>query len=105
MTELLSPPKIAKELKVSPDTVRGWIKSGALAAVNLGVAKKKPRRRVSRDSTTAAAIQAAAWRYPVLQVAIRPTTSPPSVRPHPRQIVFHRPRHLVSEKERHETTH
>jgi excisionase family DNA binding protein len=53
MTELLSPPKIAKELKVSPDTVRGWIKSGALAAVNLGVAKKKPRRRVSRDSLNA----------------------------------------------------
>lgn len=32
----LTPPEVAKRLRVSPETVIGWIKSGELAAINSG---------------------------------------------------------------------
>lgn len=42
---------IARILHVSRDTVRGWIGSGALLAINVGVSK--PRYRVSQDDLDA----------------------------------------------------
>ncbi len=47
---LLTPPDVARMLRVSPDSVRTWIRSGKLKAVNLGDGLKKPRYRVTRDS-------------------------------------------------------
>jgi excisionase family DNA binding protein len=38
---------IARILHVSRDTVRGWIGSGALSAINVG--SQKPRYRVSQE--------------------------------------------------------
>lgn len=47
--ELLTPPQIARELKVSPDTVRGWIRDGLLQSAIIGKkTSKRTRRRVLR---------------------------------------------------------
>ncbi len=34
--EVLSVEQVARELKVNPETVRGWIRSGELVAIDLG---------------------------------------------------------------------
>ena len=47
----LTPPQVAKRLGVSPDAVRGWIRSGELKATNTADPKKKrPRYRVTPDA-------------------------------------------------------
>jgi len=48
-SEMLTPPEVAKRYGVSPDTVRGWIASGVLRAVNVGKGKR-PRYRVPVDA-------------------------------------------------------
>lgn len=44
----LTPPEIARLLRVSPDKVAAWIRSGRLRATNVGAASR-PRWRVSRE--------------------------------------------------------
>jgi excisionase family DNA binding protein len=47
----LTPPEIAKELRVSPDKIRAWIERGELPAFN--VANRvggRPRWRVAREA-------------------------------------------------------
>ena len=46
---LLTPPQVAKRYGVSPDTVRGWITSGVLRAVNVGKGTR-PRYRITADA-------------------------------------------------------
>lgn len=50
MHAYMTPPEIAKLLRVSPDKILGWIRSGRLKAVNLGNGYCRPRYRVSRES-------------------------------------------------------
>lgn len=45
----LTPPEIAKLLRVSPEKVLGWIRRGKLKAVNVGDGFR-PRYRVSREN-------------------------------------------------------
>jgi excisionase family DNA binding protein len=45
----LTPPEIAKILRVSPEKVLGWIRRGELIAVNLGNGTFRPRYRISRE--------------------------------------------------------
>lgn len=46
----LTPTEIAKLLKVSPETVIGWIRKGELLGVNVGSGTRRARFRVSRES-------------------------------------------------------
>jgi excisionase family DNA binding protein len=46
----LTPPEVAKQLGVSADTVRGWISSGALKAVNVAGPGKRPSHLISPDA-------------------------------------------------------
>ncbi|MFU7558774.1 helix-turn-helix domain-containing protein [Stieleria sp. JC731] len=46
----LTPSEIAKLLKVSPETVIGWIRNGELRAVNVGSGTRRSRFRVSREN-------------------------------------------------------
>ena len=48
----LTPPGVAKLLRVSPDKVHGWIRRGDLKAVNVGNGFR-PRYRVSRANLDA----------------------------------------------------
>ena len=48
-SDMLTPPQVARRYGVSPDTVRGWIASGKLQAVNVGRGTR-PRYRVSVDA-------------------------------------------------------
>ncbi|GEM_PF-1223890 len=48
-SDLLTPPQVAQRYGVSPDTVRGWIASGQLPAVNVGKGSR-PRFRISADA-------------------------------------------------------
>lgn len=48
--ETLTPPQIAKQLSVSPDTVGGWIRKGELRASNLNKRGKRPRWVVERSA-------------------------------------------------------
>lgn len=46
-----TPPEIAKLLRVSPDTVRGWIRSGELKASDLSATRGgRPSFRINEDS-------------------------------------------------------
>jgi excisionase family DNA binding protein len=47
--DMLTPPAVAKLYGVSADTVRAWIVSGELLAVNVAKAKR-PRYRISKDA-------------------------------------------------------
>jgi hypothetical protein len=47
--EFLTPPQVGALYGVSPDTVRGWIRSGVLQAVNIARGNR-PRYRVTRDA-------------------------------------------------------
>jgi excisionase family DNA binding protein len=47
---MLTPPQVAKRYGVSADTVRRWITSGNLRAVNVGEGKQRPRHRVSAEA-------------------------------------------------------
>jgi excisionase family DNA binding protein len=50
----LTPPEVAKRLGVSPDAVRGWIRSGELKATNTADPKKsRPRFRIEPDAVKA----------------------------------------------------
>lgn len=46
----MTPPEIAKLLRVSPCTVLGWIRKAELRAVNVGSGNQRPRFRVRRES-------------------------------------------------------
>jgi excisionase family DNA binding protein len=47
----LTSDEVAKRLRVSPDKVRGWIKAGALKAINTASARcRKPRFVVTPES-------------------------------------------------------
>jgi hypothetical protein len=49
--ERLTPPEVARRLGVSPDTVRKWIATGELAAVNIASpTAKRPRHRIELDA-------------------------------------------------------
>jgi excisionase family DNA binding protein len=48
----LTPPEVARVLRVSPHKVLGWIRRGHLRAVNVGNGSR-PRYRISRDSLDA----------------------------------------------------
>jgi excisionase family DNA binding protein len=48
----LTPPEIAKLLRVSPEKILGWIRRGELTAVNVGNGFR-PRYRVSPDNLDA----------------------------------------------------
>jgi excisionase family DNA binding protein len=48
----LTPPEVARLLRVSPEKVYGWIRRGELRAVNVGNCSR-PRYRVSRDNLEA----------------------------------------------------
>lgn len=43
---MLSPPEVAKRLRVKPDKVIGWIRSGRLRAVDVGNGRRRPRFRI-----------------------------------------------------------
>jgi excisionase family DNA binding protein len=45
----LTPPEIAKRLRVTPDQVLGWIRRGELKAINVSNAYR-PRNRVSPEA-------------------------------------------------------
>lgn len=45
----LTPPEIAKLMRVSPDTVLGWIRCAELRAVNVGSGTKRARYPISRE--------------------------------------------------------
>lgn len=54
MIEYLTPPEVAKLLRVRIDKVRNWIRNGDLAASNVAESPdRKPRYRVSRDDLQA----------------------------------------------------
>jgi excisionase family DNA binding protein len=46
----MTPPEIAKLLRVSFETVIGWVRSAELRAVNVGSGLKRARYRISRES-------------------------------------------------------
>ncbi len=46
----LTPPQVAEQLAVDPAKVLTWIRSGALAAVNVGEGPLRPRFRVSPEA-------------------------------------------------------
>lgn len=46
----LTPPEIAKQLRVSSPKVLGWIRRGELSAVNVSDTGFRPRYRVSQQS-------------------------------------------------------
>jgi len=46
----LTPPEVARQLRVKPERVIAWIKAGQLAASNLGDGSSRPRFRVSPQS-------------------------------------------------------
>ncbi|HUY88991.1 MAG TPA: helix-turn-helix domain-containing protein [Pirellulales bacterium] len=46
----LTPPEVAKRLGVSADTVRGWISTGTLKAVNVAGPGKRPSHRISPEA-------------------------------------------------------
>lgn len=46
----LTPPEAAKQLGVSPDTVRGWIASGELKAANVAGPGKRASHRITREA-------------------------------------------------------
>lgn len=48
----LTPPEIAKLLRVAPDKVHGWIRRAELRAINVGNGNR-PRYRVSQESLDA----------------------------------------------------
>jgi excisionase family DNA binding protein len=48
-SDMLTPPQVAKRYGVSPDTVRAWIASGALRAVDVGRGRRA-RYRVPADA-------------------------------------------------------
>jgi excisionase family DNA binding protein len=50
-SNMLTPPEVARQYGVSPDTVRAWITSGDLRAVSIGKGKR-PRYRVPREALT-----------------------------------------------------
>lgn len=52
MTPYLTPPEIAKLLRVSHEKVVGWIRRGELATVNVGNGTR-PRFRISQESLDA----------------------------------------------------
>jgi excisionase family DNA binding protein len=53
-TAPLTPPQVAVQLGVSPDTVLAWIRSGELQALNVGDPKRKrPRYRVEPEALVA----------------------------------------------------
>jgi hypothetical protein len=45
-----SPPEIGRTLKVCPERIIKWIRSGALAAVNVADGHQRPRFRVSPEA-------------------------------------------------------
>jgi excisionase family DNA binding protein len=47
--DMLTPPEVGRRYGVSPDTVRAWIASGELRAMNVGKGKR-PRYRVPADA-------------------------------------------------------
>lgn len=46
---VLNPPDVAERLRVSPDTVHGWIRSGQLKASNLAAPGRRPRYKIRRE--------------------------------------------------------
>lgn len=47
---MFTPPQIAKRLQVSEDTVRAWIRTGELPAVNFaGPKATRPRYRITEE--------------------------------------------------------
>lgn len=46
----LTPPQAARKLGVSPDTVRGWIVSGTLMAINVGGLSKRASYRICPEA-------------------------------------------------------
>jgi excisionase family DNA binding protein len=52
-SESLTPPQVAKQLGVDPDTVRGWIESRQLKAANVGKGKQRPRYRIRQSDLDA----------------------------------------------------
>ena len=46
---LLTPQDVAEELKVTAETVRGWIRRGLLRPIDLGEAGRRPSIRVRRS--------------------------------------------------------
>lgn len=53
MNTYWTPPQIAERLKVAPERVIAWIRSGKLRAVNVGSGQLKPRYRVAEDDLDA----------------------------------------------------
>ena len=49
----LTPPMIAKRLRVSPEKVLNWIRKGELRAVNISDGGRRPRYRVAPDDLEA----------------------------------------------------
>ena len=47
LLNILNPPQIAKELRVSPDTVLGWINTKQLKAANVATGNR-PRYKIRR---------------------------------------------------------
>lgn len=48
-----TPPQLAEALAVSPETIINWIRSGELAAVNVGSGAKRPRYRIPPEAVEA----------------------------------------------------
>jgi len=45
----LTPPQVAKLLQVKPDTVRAWIVSGRMPALNLALPGKRAQYRITQE--------------------------------------------------------
>ena len=67
MTEFLTPPQVAKRLRVSPEKVIHWIRTGKLAGINIAESALRPRFRVSAESLEA---------FEVARAVIPPTKTP-----------------------------
>ena len=53
-SEILNPPEVAEMLRVSPETVHGWIRSRQLKAANVaGPGSRRPRWKVKREDLDA----------------------------------------------------
>src|SRR5208282_6385077 len=57
MTPRLTPPELARALRVDVHTVLAWIRDGQLRAVNVGAGKRRPRWRI--DPADVAVFEAA----------------------------------------------
>ena len=69
-----TPPEIAKRLRVSPETVIGWIRAGELLAINVASrTATRPRFRIKAEDLEAFELRRSAVPTPTTRRRRRPT--------------------------------